>query len=288
MIVRRVGSGESRQGIEVLDDGLEGSAADGTTSRLHARFDALNGGTSVGRLHEAGALRLRRCAGDDCDVVVVNTGGGIVGGDRHRLAVELRAGTRVQFTTAAAEKVYRSLGPSSRIDIDLRLEEGAHLDWLPQETILFDRAILNRRIEVRMSPTSKFLAVESVVFGRLAMGEVAVAGHFGDSWRVRLGERLIYAEETRLSGDVAGLLDRPALAAGARASSLLLFVGDDLDERVSALARDYHPPEVACGFSQRNKVLIGRYLSPSPASLKNLVARHVAALSGRGTPRAWA
>lgn len=261
--------------------------AGGTTSRLHVRFDALNGKTSVGRLHEAGALRLRRCAGEGCDVIVVNTGGGIVGGDRHRVEVELSAGASVQFTTAAAEKVYRSLGPSSRIDIGMRLKEGAHLQWLPQETILFDQAALSRQIEVDLTPTSRFLAVESVVFGRLAMGELAVSGHFEDSWRLRLGQRLIYAEESRFSGEIAGLLDRPALAAGARASSLLLFVGEDLDERVSALAQDHHPSEVACGFSQRHNVLIGRYLSSAPDLLKDLLARHIATLSGRGAPRAW-
>lgn len=271
----------------MLGDELEGGTAAGAGSRLHVRFDVRNGKTSVGRLHEAGALRLRRCAGEGCDVVVVNTGGGIVGGDQLRLAAELSAGAKVRFTTAAAEKIYRSLAPSSRIDISLRLEDGAHLDWLPQETILFDRAALSRRIDVRLAPTSTFLAVESVVFGRLAMGEFALSGHFEDSWRVRLGERLIYAEETRFSGEMARLLDRPALAAGARAASLLLFVGDHLDECVVALTRDQHPPEVACGFSQRNNLLIGRYLSSAPASLKDLLARHIATLGGRGPPRAW-
>lgn len=256
-------------------------------SDLHASFTARDGATGLARLREAGALRLRRSRGPACEAILVNVGGGVVAGDRQRLSFDLGVGTSVQLTTSAAEKIYGSDGPCGDIETRLTLADQAELHWLPQETILFDTARLTRRVEISLAPGARLLAVETLIFGRLAMGETSVTGLFRDSWRVRRDGRPIYAEETRLAGDIGRILDRPALAAGARATSLLLFTGDALDARVAELARVDADPEVIRGFSHRDEILIGRYLAASPARLRHIVGTHIAILTGRPLPRAW-
>src|SRR5262249_61940400 len=119
--------------------------------------------------------------------VIVNTAGGIAGGDRHALNVDVGAGARLTVTTAAAEKVYRSLGPESVIEVRLSLGAGARLAWLPQETILFDRARLRRTIAVDLAENADLILVEAVTFGRTAMGETVRQGRLVECLRGRRG-----------------------------------------------------------------------------------------------------
>ena len=117
---------------------------------IRARFSATAGRTAAARLYAAGGLRLR-CPTvgpglkPDCEGVIINTAGGMVGGDHAELAIEAAAGAGVTLTTQSAEKIYRSTGAPTRMDTALRLGPGALLEWLPQETIFFDRCALRRR-----------------------------------------------------------------------------------------------------------------------------------------------
>ena len=133
----------------------------------------------------------------------VNTAGGIAGGDRFAVDIAAGEGTRLTLTTAAAEKIYRSNGP------DLAARHRAEgrstartLHWLPQETILFDQARVERRFEIDLAEGASLLLAEIVVFGRAAMGERMLSGSFVDRWRLRRGGRLIFAETMRLDGDI--------------------------------------------------------------------------------------
>ena len=124
-------------------------------------------------------------ATDALDAVIVNTAGGMTGGDHFDIDIAVEAGARLTVTTAAAEKVYRSLGPDTRIGVKLDVGGGAALAWLPQETILFDQVRLRRSIDVEAAPGARLLLAEGMVFGRSAMGETVTQGHFSDHWRVR-------------------------------------------------------------------------------------------------------
>src|SRR4029077_13026294 len=101
-----------------------------------------------------------------------------------------------------AEKIYRSLGPATAVTVRLALARGARLRWLPQETILFDRARLARSIEVDMEEGASLLIAEAIVFGRSAMGETVEDGAIADRWRIRRGGRLVFAESLRLDGAI--------------------------------------------------------------------------------------
>jgi urease accessory protein len=195
-----------------------------------------DGVTRRGVLHESGSLRVRFPSpeGEGLSGVFVNTAGGIAGGDRFDIDISAGEGARLTVTTAAAEKVYRAPGPAAALNIALKAEAGAHLAWLPQETILFDRARISRRIDIDLADDASLLLCEIVVFGRAAMGEKMLHGEFIDRWRLRRGGKLVFAETVRLDGDIGAKLSQPAIAKGGVAVGTALIVpGDEvLVERI--------------------------------------------------------
>jgi urease accessory protein len=165
------------------------------------------------------------------DVVTLNTSGGIAGGDRLDSAFEVRSGARASIASQAAERFYRALPDSepSRVRTRIAVAAGAAAEWLPQETILFDRCAVDRRLEVDLADDAWFLGVESLVFGRAAMGEVVERASLRDLIRVRRGGRLLWLDAVRLEGDVAATLRRKAVADGARAIATIVHVAQDAE-----------------------------------------------------------
>src|ERR1700685_2622606 len=159
------------------------------------------GGSRRTRVHEAGSLRGRFPNGtsqDTLDAVVVNTAGGMAGGDRYSIDIAVGALARLTVTTAAAEKVYRSLGSDTEIGVKLDVGPGGLLTWLPQETILFDQVRLRRSIDVDLAGDARLLLAEAIVFGRSAMGESVVQGCLFDRWRGRGGGNAAFCYTRRL------------------------------------------------------------------------------------------
>src|SRR3954470_13268568 len=195
------------------------------------KFDValVDGVTRRRELHECGSLRVRFPSPEaqGLSAVFVNTAGGIAGGDRFDFDIAAGEGSSLTLTTAAAEKIYRSHGPAAQIDITLRAAAGAHLAWLPQETILFDQARVSRKIYIDLADTASLLLCETVVFGRAAMGETMRSGQFIDRWRLRRGGRLAFAETVRLHGDIGQTLRRRAVANGGAAIGTALIVPGD-------------------------------------------------------------
>ena len=265
------------------------SAQVGGSSTLRAAFVRHGARTALDRVYEAGALRLRQPRGAACEAILVNTGGGIVGGDRLAIDLSVGDGANVLVTTAAAEKIYGSDTATSTIDARLRIASGAHLDWLPQETILFDRARLDRRFAIDMADDAHLVAAEILVFGRLAKGETAIHGFLRDSWRVRRGGRLVFADASRLEGAIGATLDRPAVAGGARAAGLLLVVAPDAQSRLDPLRAALEPflTTVEAGASAQDGLLVARLLSRSPEHLRDAMIEALAAIRDQPAPRSW-
>jgi urease accessory protein len=254
---------------------------------IRADFFAHGARTRVRRLYETGGPRLRfPKAREICDGVIVNTAGGVVGGDEARLSFAAGAGARIALTTQSAEKIYRADGPPARIETMLKLEAGAALDWLPQETILFDRANLVRSLDVDMAADARLIACESVVFGRQAMGETCTSGAFRDRWRVRRAGKLIFAEDTRLESPAA-LLARPAIGAGARALATLLHVAPDAAAQLDGCRAALESVDCDSGISALDGFLVARLVSPSPENLRLAILKLFSHLLGRAAPRVW-
>src|ERR1700722_20282011 len=203
----------------------------------------VDGVTRRRHLHESGSLRVRFPSpeADGLSAVFVNTAGGVAGGDRFEIDIAAGEGARLTLTTAAAEKIYRAESNPAQLDISLRAAAGAHLSWVPQETILFDRARVSRRIDIDLAETASLLLCEIVVFGRAAMGERMQSGEFVDRWRIRRGGRLVFAETVRLDGDIGAKLTHPAIAKGGVAiGTALIMPGDEaLVESIRTLSETF-------------------------------------------------
>jgi urease accessory protein len=189
----------------------------------------------------------------------------------------------------AAERFYRAreVDLPSRVRTAVTVEAGADLDWLPQETILFDRFSLERRLEVDMAPDARFLGVETLVFGRLTMGESIRQGWLRDLIRIRRGEELLLHDAIRMDGDITALLDRPAVANGGRAVATLVYVAPEAEgaiERVRAAFGDY----AEAGASAWKGMLLSRIVGPDSAAVRRVVISVLAALRvSRPLPRVW-
>jgi urease accessory protein len=259
-------------------------------ARGAVRFDVrqVEGVTRRHHLHESGSLRVRfpspEAAG--LSAVFVNTAGGIAGGDRFEIDITAGEGTRLAVTTAAAEKIYRAQGPAAELAIALKVAAGAHLAWLPQETILFDRSRMSRRIDIDLAADASLLLCEIVVFGRAAMGERMLQGAFVDRWRLKRGGRLVFAENIRLDGDVGEKLLKSAVAKGAAAIGTALIVpGDEaLVERIRDVTNSFGG-EV--GISAWNGFAMARFCAQDAAQLRADMIAVLGRASDAALPRLW-
>ena len=259
-------------------------------ARGAVRFDVRlqDGMTRRHHLHESGSLRVRFPSPEDdgLSAMFVNTAGGIAGGDRFAVEVAAGEGSRVTLSSAAAEKVYRAPGKPAELDIALTAAAGAHIAWLPQETILFDRARIHRRIDIDLAATASLLLCEIVVFGRTAMGERMREGEFVDRWRLRRGGRLVFAETVRLDGDIGGKLAHPAIANGAAAIGTALIVPGDaaLDERIRESLPAFRGE---AGLSAWNGFAMARFCAQDAASLRADMMAVLGCASAVPLPRLW-
>ena len=247
------------------------------------------GGSRRGRVHESGSLRVRFPNGNSqaaLDAVIVNTGGGMTGGDRFDVDIKVGAGARLTVTTAAAEKIYRSLGPDTDIGVKLEVGAGGALAWLPQETIMFDQARLRRGIDIELAPAANLLLAEAAVFGRSAMGETVVQGHFFDRWRLRVGGALVFAETLRLDGDITQRLAQRAITSGGVAvASAIKYPGNDADAVAVRAVQDHFIGEV--GISAWNGLVVARLVASDGAALRRDLVAVLTALDAAPLPRLW-
>jgi urease accessory protein len=244
--------------------------------------------TEPGRLFETGGLRWRfPRSSNPCEAAIVNTGGGVAGGDSYAVSLRLSEGAEVEATTPSAERIYRSDGPAAAIATRLSLAPRARLFWLPQETLLFDGARLERRLEVEATGEAEFVIAETVVFGRLAMGESRIDATLRDSWRVRRDGRLVFADETRLE-HAGAALERKATGAGARALSTIVASAPDIEARLPDLraALEVARSGVESGASAFDGLVVVRLLAASADRLRAALIATIVALGGR-KPRLW-
>ena len=273
-------------GTQPRDDVFAGNRALG---RVAFAVSAASGVSRRARVHEAGALRIRFPNSDGhgrLDAVIVNTAGGMAGGDRFAIDIEVGAGAALTVTTAAAEKVYRSLAPDTSIDVKLKVGASGALAWLPQETILFDQVRLARTIDVELARGARLLLAEAAVFGRSAMGETIVSGRCFDRWRVRVDCSLVFAETIRLDGAIAQRLAEKAIADGGVAvASVIKIPGDEAGvEAVRAVGEGF-AGEV--GASSWNGIAAARLVAADGAVLRRDLVRVLMALGDAPLPRLW-
>jgi urease accessory protein len=276
-------AGEEAGGLDLqgrgepgLERGPVARSPDGVARLEFRRRGAL---TELARLFQQGSLRVLRPhvpAGEPACVVLLNTSGGIVGGDALEIAARLAPGAAATITTQAAEKAYRSAGALATVDVRLALAEGAWLEWLPQEAILFDRARLRRRMAVDLAASARLFMADMLVFGRRARGERLQDGLFHDRWQVRVGGRLAWADALRLADAPGALLQAPFGFAGAGAAATALYVAPDAAARLELARALIEHPDVRSGATCMAPVLIVRWLGEDPAAVRHALHRFCA------------
>jgi len=261
-----------------------GFARDGSTCRL-------------ARLYQRDPLRVLFPdvpAGEIPTAVLVTTSGGLVGGDRLGVSVSVGDGAEAMVFGQAAEKVYRSAGSTSRIAVELSVARDGWLEWLPQETILFEGARLARWTRIDIAPGGRALAGEILVFGRIAGGERFSRGFLHDAWEIRRDGRLAWAEALHLEDDIMDTFADPACFGGAAAYATAVYADDEPQRRLD-LARSLLAAGdgLRAGATVVNGMLVARWLGRDAADLRRAFgdfwAGFRAAAGGKrpALPRLW-
>ena len=202
------------------------------------------------------------------EAVLINTAGGIAGSDRLETAVTALANSSITVTSQAAEKVYRALNEPARITTKLKAFEFAQLAWLPQETIVFNWARLRRETEIEVSATAELLALEWLVLGRAAHGEVMSSGQIIDSWRVKKDDQLIWADSLRITDETFPHLQRKALLSNCRAVATLIYFGPDLDARLDFLRDVVLSLQCQCAATLVGGLIVVRFAAQASYDLR--------------------
>jgi urease accessory protein len=246
------------------------------------------GRTQIANLRQAGATRLvfPRSYGRGIEAVMVNTAGGVTGGDRFDLDVHVEDGAQLTLTTQAAERAYRAQrGEIGTIATRLTVGDGARLHWLPQELILFDRCNLRRRLEIDLDAGARLLMVEPLAFGRTAMGERLEHVAFQDRIRIIRAGRPLYLDGMDLQGDAAAQLQAPACANGATAMASVVMVAPDAARHLPTLRAIL--PETAGASALAADVLVLRLLAPDSLRLRRVLIPVLETLSRNNLPMSW-
>lgn len=251
-----------------------------------------NGGrTRLRRLYQDGSAKIRMPAvsADPLEAVLINTAGGLTGGDRLGWEIDVGAGASATIATQACEKVYRAA--SGRAEVRVRLNVGEHgrVAWLPQETIVFDRSAFARELEVELETGAEALLLEATIFGRLAMGERAAQGSFHDRWRVSQDGVLLHAEDFRIGPGIAAALDRPAVAGGTIAVATLLMVSPQAEAMLDPAREIIGGQGDASVWSvKKSGKLLARLFATDGYQLRKRLVPLVELLNGRaGLPKLW-
>ena len=258
---------------------------------LAVGFRLRDGETVLDRLHQSGCLKARFPRPERHawrGVVTLNTSGGAAAGDALTTAIEAGPGAHATVAAQAAERFYRALPGSApaRLRTTLRVGPGAALEWLPQETILFDDCALDRETAIEVAADGWFLGVEMLVFGRLAMGETVRRARLSDRIVLRRDGRLLLHDAIRFQGEAEAALARAAVGGGARAVATLVHAAPDAEQSLGRVRQVL--AGVEAGASAWDGLLVARLVAADGAALRRAVLAVLPVLRAeRPLPRVW-
>jgi urease accessory protein len=275
------------------------SASDAALQRSHGearlRFKADDDGRSrLVERYAASPARLLtpRTHGEAPEAVLANTAGGVAGGDSLSVTVHCEAGANGLVSGQAAEKIYRALDAPATMRTSLHLDPDAALEWLPQETILFDGALLDRDITIDLTATSKLLMAETVVLGRKAHDETFASGRLNDTWRIDRDSAPVWRDRMRVDGGGDSLHATTGFRS-ARALATIIYAGPDAADQTEYLQTEMAALPLFAGATHVRGLLVARMLGEDAGALKQLLTGVIGALRHRTldrppvAPRVW-
>jgi urease accessory protein len=243
------------------------------------------------RFYQSGSAKvfIPKTYAQTIEVVLVNTAGGLTGGDEFDVGVGADGATHLTISTQTAERVYRALGPqNAEIRVNMTVTGAATLHWLPQETILFDGAGFSRHLDVQIDEGANFLASEMMVFGRTAMQETLRQGRVADQWRIWRDRRLIHAEAFRLDGQIFQKLHQKASAAGNVCFATTIYISCDAEAKAGAVRGFFNSfADVQTAVSAWKGKLVIRNLCNDTARLKKVLVKFIEHFRQIANPRVW-
>lgn len=242
----------------------------------------------LGQLHQAGSSKclFPRSSSAALDAVVLNTAGGVTGGDQYSVTATAEASTTLCLTTQACERAYRAqTGEVGQLRNTLTVGPQARIDWLPQETILFDGAALDRRLQIDMARDAQLLLVEPLVFGRAAMGERLRTLDLRDRIMINRNGVPLYHDAIVLSGDATAHLAKPHVAQGAGAMAAMVYVAPDAAGQLPHIRAML--PDTAGASLIGDDMLVARFLASDSFELRRSLLPVLIRLKGGPLPRTW-
>jgi urease accessory protein len=266
-----------------------------TEERVEARAELVVarkvGRTRIERLYQDSSAKIRmpRTMGDPLEAVLINTAGGLTGGDRLDWTIAVGEDASATVTTQACEKVYRASSGVAEVGCRLSVASGGRLAWLPQETILFDNSSFRRRIDVDLAEDGEALLVEAVLFGRRAMGESVRTACFADRWRVRRGNRLIHAEDFAIGPQTGSELASRAALAGATSLATVALFTREAEAKLDAVRAIVGETGGASAWHVAGSgKLLARFVADDGYTLRKRLVPLIELLNGQaGLPKIW-
>ena len=252
----------------------------------HLRVKSHDGTTAIDHLRSSGALKLLFPRSNTrLDAILINTSGGLTGGDKMAFQAQVGRGAVLGLTTQAAERAYRAADGVAQVHSHITVEQDSTLTWLPQELIVFDGAALERSLHIELETQAKVLMVEPIVFGRAAMGETVHSVHFSDLVEITRAGKPLYTDQMRFSGDFTAQMARPAMGNGACAMASLVYVAPDADRHLSAIRAAL--PQTGGASLLHQDVLVMRILASDGFDLRRYLLPILDRLTQNSVPAPW-
>lgn len=256
-------------------------------ANLSVRVDEA-GTTRIVNLRQSGSSKLVFPATHrpDVEATLINTAGGITGGDCFDLNVQVQENASLTVTTQTAERAYRAqIGEVAKVTTHLSVAKGGLLQWLPQELILFDRCALSRQLDIQLNAGAQLLMVEPIVFGRTMMRETLDDVLFRDRIKITRAGRPIYIDGMDLQGDAHTHLSAPATAGSAGAMTSVVMVSPKAEAQLNAVRAML--PTTAGASLLAPDMLVIRHLAPDSFDLRRSLLPVLNQLSNNTLPTSW-
>lgn len=254
-------------------------------------FKSLDSKTKLDRLYQTGCakIRLPKTYDQFSEAVLINTSGGITGGDQIAWNIALGRNANAVITTQASERAYKATSGVAKVETHIDVAAGSTCHWLPQETILFEESALSRSLEINLAKDAKLIALEAVMLGRAAMGESIENCFFKDRWRIRQDGKLIFADDIKLDGAIADIERSTALLNGNKCFATLVYVGNEDDEQLNEIMRQLR--ETASleqmAFSAFGGKMIARFVAQDTYELRKILIPVLKLLRAADVPKVW-